>query len=97
MIHNISEIEVKCLPNDLVHEIEVDVSGLNNFDDSILVKDLKLPKGLELLHHEPEEAVIIVTIPKAEVVEEPVAPEAAEAEASVETPAEGKTEEKKAE
>jgi len=93
MIHNISEIEVKCLPTDLVHEIEVDISGLNNFDDSVLVKDLKLPKGLEILHHEPEEAVIIVARPKAEVIEEPVAPVEVEGEVGAET-AEVGTEEK---
>mgnify|MGYP001764461824 CR=1 FL=1 len=38
---NLHEIEVECLPNDLVDHIEVDISVLNTFDDVIEVKNLK--------------------------------------------------------
>ena len=46
---NKSELTVSALPADLVSEIEVDVSGLADFDDKIFVKDIKLPKGIEVL------------------------------------------------
>lgn len=96
VVHNISELEVKCLPSDLVHEIIVDISNLNDFDDSIAVKDLSLPKGLEVLHHEPGNIVVSIARPKAEVIEEPVVAVPAEGEAGAEAvPAEGAETEKK--
>jgi large subunit ribosomal protein L25 len=39
-------VEVECLPDDLVDSIEVDLSVLNEFGDTITVADLKLPKGM---------------------------------------------------
>lgn len=94
VVHNISELEVKCLPSDLVHEIIVDISNLNDFDDTISVQDLPLPKGLEVLHHEPGNIVVTIARPKAEVVEEPIAPVAGEAGAEA-VPVEGAETEKK--
>lgn len=85
VIHNIAEVEIRCMPADLVHEITVDVSKLNSFGDVITIADLNLPKTIEILHHLPEDVVAIAAEPKAEVVEE-VAP-AAPAEGEV--PAEG--------
>ncbi|MFA7314960.1 MAG: 50S ribosomal protein L25 [Candidatus Magasanikbacteria bacterium] len=40
------ELDVKCLPENLVTSIEVDISILNTFSDAIYVKDLKLPQGV---------------------------------------------------
>ena len=76
LVHNISEVEIHCLPTDLIHEIEVDVSMLNSFDDSIAIKDLKVPAKVDIVHHEPEDVVVLVARPKAEKIEEvaPVAP-----------------------
>lgn len=48
-IANKSKLAVKALPADLVGEIEVDISGLATLEDKILVKDIKLPKGIEVL------------------------------------------------
>jgi len=42
LIHNIQEVEVKALPQDLPHEIKVYVERLATFEDRILVKDLVL-------------------------------------------------------
>lgn len=39
-------LDIKCLPKDLVSEVEVDISTLATFDDAIHVKDLKLPAGV---------------------------------------------------
>ncbi|MEK7653388.1 MAG: 50S ribosomal protein L25 [Patescibacteria group bacterium] len=82
MLHIISELEIRCLPKDLIHEIEVDISPLVDFNAVISVKDLNLPANLEVIGHELEEVVAKVAKPKAE--EEPVA-----APAEGETPAEG--------
>jgi len=49
LVHPIAEIKVKCLPADLPHEIEVDLSLLKTFDDSITVKTLNVPKGVTVL------------------------------------------------
>jgi len=69
VMHNIHEIEVRCLPTDLVHEIIVDVSSLDNFDDVITIADLKIPATLEVIDHEPEDVVAIAAKPKVEVEE----------------------------
>lgn len=59
------EIEVRCLPSDLVHEITVDVTNLATFDDAIKVKDLPIPAGLEVLD-DPEQTVAVVVAPMSE-------------------------------
>ena len=45
----ISEIEVECLPADLPHNIEVDISVLDKVDASIHVRDLKIDGKVEVL------------------------------------------------
>ncbi len=59
------EIEVECLPNDLISEIEVDISPLQTFEDLIYVKDLKVPSTITLLDN-PEEVVAQVEEPRSE-------------------------------
>ncbi|MBT3949423.1 MAG: 50S ribosomal protein L25 [Candidatus Magasanikbacteria bacterium] len=41
-----SSLNVKCLPKDLISEIEVDLTALETFDDAIHVKDIKFPEGI---------------------------------------------------
>lgn len=48
-VKTMDAVEVECLPADLPHEIEVDVSTLKTFDDAITVADLKLPQGVKVL------------------------------------------------
>ena len=64
------EIEVTCKPSALPHEILVDVSSLNTFEDNIRVKDLNIPTGVKV-ENDPEEMVAAV-IEAAEEPEEPV-------------------------
>jgi len=71
IMHNISEVEIRCLPSDLIHEIIVDVSSLNNFDDTITLAGLNLPSNIEILDHEDEDIVAIAVEPKAQVEEAP--------------------------
>jgi len=67
LIRSINEIEVRCLPTDLVNHIDVDISVLNTFDDVIKIHDLKLPAGIKLAH-ETDDVVAIVAEPKAEEI-----------------------------
>ena len=45
--HNISEVEVSCLPQNLPEFIEVDMAAVE-LDSIVHLSDLKLPKGVEL-------------------------------------------------
>lgn len=49
LVHAYDALTVKCLPADLPHEIEVDLSKLLTFDDVITVGDLALSKGVAVL------------------------------------------------
>lgn len=64
-IANYDEIEVECLPGDLISEIEVDVSGLKTFEDNIKISDLKIPSNIKVLS-EPDEVVALVNPPRSE-------------------------------
>lgn len=93
LIHNISEVEIHCLPGDLIPSIIVDISSLNALNDTITIKDLKIPNGVEILHHEPEDVVALVAAPKEEKEEvSVVAPTEGEGEAAPTAEAEKKEE-----
>lgn len=76
------EAEIECFPNDIPDSIEVDLSTLEEIDDAIHFKDLKLPKGVEILN-EPDD--IVAKISEVRVAKEEEAAPAAEAA----SPAEG--------
>lgn len=69
VMHNISEVEIRCMPSDLFHEIIVDVADLKEFDDVITIADLKIPANVEIIDHEPDAVVAIAMKPKVEVEE----------------------------
>ena len=73
LVKNISEVEVKALPQNLPHEIKVDIGNLKTFEDNILIKDLIVSKEVKILK-EPEEIVAKVTQPEKveEELEKPV-------------------------
>jgi large subunit ribosomal protein L25 len=68
LVKNISEVQVKALPQNLPHEIKVDIGNLKTFEDNILIKDLIVLKEVKILK-EPEEIVAKV-IPSEKVEEE---------------------------
>jgi len=72
LVKNISELEIKALPQNLPHEIKVSIDGLNTFENHILVKDLVLPKDVKVLA-KPDEIVVSVIQPSN--VEEELAKE----------------------
>lgn len=72
LVKNISEIEVRALPQNLPHEIKVDVSVLKTFEKHILVKDLQVSKDVEILK-KPDE-IIASVLPPQKVEEELAVP-----------------------
>ena len=87
--HSLRELELTCLPTEIPREIQVDVSALG-VGDSLHVRDLVLPPGVEL-RSDLELSVVSVVVPAAEVVPTPAeAAPAVEGEAAPEG-AEGET------
>jgi large subunit ribosomal protein L25 len=76
----LAEILVRCRPIRLPKLILVEIGELK-LNDAVLVKDLKLPEGVKVLHHKPEDHVCHCVPQKVLVVE---APAAAEGEAPAE-------------
>ncbi len=73
-VRNINELEVEALPQNLPHEIAIDITSLKNFGDQILVKDIDLGAGVKI---EATAETIVAT------VQEPMSEE--ELKASLET------------
>lgn len=69
LVKSLDEVEISCLPSDLIHEIEIDVSSLETFEDVIWVKDLKVPENITI-KTDPEESVASVVPPYVEKVPE---------------------------
>jgi large subunit ribosomal protein L25 len=106
LITPVDSIEVECLPGDLMSEIKVDISVLDDFEKNLKVSDLSLPEGIEILS-DPEEVIAFVQEPRSEEEIEALDEEVVEnveaievenkgeevpAEAGKEESAEGKTE-----
>lgn len=48
-VRNRDFVKIKCLPKDLVHEIEVDISPLTDFSKSLTVVNITAPAGITIL------------------------------------------------
>lgn len=59
LVHELMSILVECLPGDLPSEITVDVSGLTEIGQMILVSDLPELPGVS--YHEAPETVVVTT------------------------------------
>jgi large subunit ribosomal protein L25 len=101
--HNLTEVEVSCLPKDLPEYIELDLAGLD-LGDILHLSDLKLPAGVEIpelkLGKEYDHTVVSAQMVREEVEEVPevvegeaaagegaVAPAAGDAAAAAKAPA----------
>jgi large subunit ribosomal protein L25 len=72
--HVLNELDIVCFPDDLPEFIEVDLSNLT-VGHSLHVRELALPKGVELSIHKAENPVVAtVVIPSLVVEEEEAAP-----------------------
>jgi len=91
----LDSIEIEALPDDLLPSITIDISGLEEIDDAILVGDLELPERVKVLN-DPDEMIVHLTY--AELEEEEVEEEAPEEEVEVEvTPGAAEVEEEEEE
>ena len=64
-VRNINEIEVEALPQDLPHEVTLDISKLENIDDHISLKDIKLGDGVTV-HGEMDAILATIQAPMSE-------------------------------
>ena len=84
-------IEIEALPTDLIPFITIDISGLEEIDDAVFVRDLDLPGTVTILT-DPDE--IIVRVGHVTMEREPEEEEALEEEVEAEVaPEEAETEE----
>jgi large subunit ribosomal protein L25 len=70
LLQALNEVEIECLPTDILQSIEVDVSALEDFSDAIYVRDLQLPSTIELLTPGDEMIARLDTIEEEEEEEE---------------------------
>jgi large subunit ribosomal protein L25 len=65
-------IEVRCKLENLIPEIEVDVTDLEHPGQTITMEDIELPEGLEIIHEEDKNIPIatITQLQKLEILEE---------------------------
>jgi len=82
VVEGVNAINVESLPKDLPERFAVDLSVLKEIGDSISVKDIAIPDGVEVLDS-PDEMIILITSPAAEEVEEEVVGEEGEEEPEV--------------
>ncbi len=81
MVQNMTSIEVECLPTNMPHSFEVDLSVLREIDQAVHVKDLQVGDGITILD-DPEQSIVQISRLRVEV-------EVAEAVAEAEEEAEG--------
>ncbi len=94
LIQNISEIEVEALPLDLPEKFVVDVSGLVNVGDEILVESIKIDKSKVELKIDANQVVVKIEPLAKEEVAPPPAEEVVGEEAGEGAPGEVEGEEK---
>lgn len=84
LLQNADSLEITCLPDDLPHVIEVDVSGLVEVNDRIYARDLSLPAGVALAHDYSDEPLVAMNLSRAAAHADEEEEEGAEAPATVE-------------
>lgn len=92
LVKVLHEIEVEALPQDLPHNINVDISTLTAIDGHITVKDIVMPKGVTAIT-KGEEIVALVS----EAAKEEETPVASIDLSSIEVEKKGKKEEESSE
>jgi large subunit ribosomal protein L25 len=69
LIHPVEKLRVKCLPTQIPEAIHVDISPLESFGDSIHLRDIQLPAGVQALD-DPDTTIASVAAPKGVAEEE---------------------------
>ena len=86
LLRLINSLPIEAMPDDLPHNFEVDLSGLEETSQAIYVKDIHIGDGITLLG-DPEQMVVKITELRREAVIEAVGEvaEAPEAEATADS------------
>lgn len=71
LVKTLHEIEVEALPKDLPHNIEVDLSVLENLDDQIRVESIKAPANVTIKTDNEEVLAIIAPMTEEKIEETP--------------------------
>lgn len=64
LISNISTVEVECLPSNIPSTIKVDLSKLENYEDSLTIQQIEFPQGVQPLGN-LETIAVKIAAPKA--------------------------------
>jgi large subunit ribosomal protein L25 len=70
LLQVLNEVQIECLPGDIMQSIEVDISGLEDFGAAVYVSDLSLPEGITVLTPTDEMIVRLQGIEEEEEEEE---------------------------
>ena len=81
LFKQLSEIQVECLPADLPHNFIVDISRLKTFNDTVLIKDLKVSDKVKILANSDE---VVAKVQPPRDVEKELAPVATDEKTAVE-------------
>ncbi len=65
VLTNMESVSVKCLPADLPHSLQVDLSKLAVIDSHFAIKDLEISDKVKILN-DPEDVIALVKVMKAE-------------------------------
>lgn len=66
LMKNLESIEVECLPGDLPESIEVNIAVLDDFEKTITLADLAVPKGVKFLIEDTDTLVAKVEPPRSD-------------------------------
>ncbi|MCA9365202.1 MAG: 50S ribosomal protein L25 [Candidatus Moranbacteria bacterium] len=65
LVKAMDEVGVRALPDDLPHDLSIDLSGLKSFEDRITIADIKKQKGVEIME-DSETIIVSVSQPRAQ-------------------------------
>ena len=90
-------VEVEAFPQDLPHDVKIDISVVQKMDDTIFVKDIQVSDKVEILDDMEQPLITVLRLAAEEVEEAPVAatPEAGATPSEWAKEGEKKEEEKK--
>lgn len=66
LIQNLNSLEIECLPANMPHSVEIDISELSELDQALHVKDIPVPDTITVLT-DPDAAVVQIVRSRAEV------------------------------
>jgi large subunit ribosomal protein L25 len=68
LLQEMNAVRIRCLPQDLIDQIEVNIANMK-VDDAVLVRDLKVPAGVEIMNDADDEVLRISRYTDAKVEE----------------------------